>query len=84
MVVEYQVIVAHSMICWKLVGDDESPIEAVSASSLSSDYSSTIFSPGTIIFLSICLYSQIACGQAAHVEFGNNLILVCLQRDLYA
>ena len=55
-----------------------SPIKAMSVSSLSSDSSaSTIYSPGTTMFLSICLYFHVACGRVAPSGFGrSNLVLL--------
>ena len=46
------------------------PIESVSVPSVSSDYSSGILSPGTVIFLSICLYFHVAHGRVERLGFG--------------
>ena len=55
-----------------MAGDDShiSPIESVSVPSVSSDYSSGILSPGTVILLSICLYFYAARGRLEPLEFG--------------
>ena len=69
---------------------DDSPIslieavsDTLSASSVSSDSSSAILSPGITIFLSIYFHFHVACSRAVHVLFGNDLNLVCATNDLY-
>ena len=55
-----------------MAGDDSLiyPIESVPVPSVSSDISSGILSPGTVILLSICLYFHVTRRRLESLGFG--------------